>query len=128
MRKFLTTALCLLPILALGACQNARDYETAGTLGGGALGGAIGNSIGDGKGQIIATIGGALVGLFTGNMVGRAMAPPQPAQQGYVVAPASGQPPWQCYETYDSYNGRQRYCNRQTYYSELPPTPLLSIR
>ena len=29
MRKFLTTALCLLPILALGACQNLPDGPSA---------------------------------------------------------------------------------------------------
>jgi surface antigen len=63
--------------LALGllaACESPQpSKEDIGMAAGAVLGGVIGHQIGGGRGQTVATIGGAALGAFVGSRVGRNM-------------------------------------------------------
>ena len=72
MRKYLTPALLVLPLLA--ACEsNSPPKQDVGMAGGVVVGGVLGHQIGHGSGQTVATIGGAALGAFLGSRVGARM-------------------------------------------------------
>ena len=56
-------ALALAALTALAGCQTyGGPREGIGALGGAVAGGLIGNQIGSGSGQVLATVGGAVLG------------------------------------------------------------------
>ena len=72
MRKYLTAALLVLPLLA--ACESySPSKQDIGMAAGAVVGGVLGHQIGHGSGQTVATIGGAALGAFFGSHVGRKM-------------------------------------------------------
>ena len=72
MRKYLTPALLVLPLLA--ACESySPSKHDVGMAAGAVVGGVLGHQIGHGSGQTLATIGGAALGAFFGSHVGRKM-------------------------------------------------------
>jgi len=70
MRRF---ALVLAIPLALAACENPNQKQTAGTVLGGVAGGLIGSTIGAGSGRTAAIIAGAALGALAGNQLGAAL-------------------------------------------------------
>ena len=72
MRKYLTAALLVLPLLA--ACESySPSKQDVGMAAGAVVGGVLGHQIGHGSGQTVATIGGAALGAFLGSHVGARM-------------------------------------------------------
>ena len=67
--------LALLPVVAvLGGCAGENHPgmgEVLGTVGGAVLGGVAGNKVGDGSGQKLATVIGAMAGGLAGNWIGK---------------------------------------------------------
>jgi surface antigen len=63
-------ALLLSSVLVLGACEQGRQKETAGTVLGGVGGALLGSQFGGGTGRLISTAVGTLAGAFIGNQVG----------------------------------------------------------
>ena len=82
MRKLLLAGACL---LALSACQ-AHNPQTQGALIGGLAGGLLGNTVGSGSGKIIATVGGAILGIIVGsNLVSGTYTHNQPQRRTVVT-------------------------------------------
>jgi outer membrane lipoprotein SlyB len=72
MRKYLTAALLVLPLLA--ACESySPSKQDVGMAAGAVVGGVLGHQVGNGTGQTVATIGGAALGAFLGSRVGARM-------------------------------------------------------
>jgi surface antigen len=72
MKKFFV----VLPVaaaLALGACQDAGQKQTGGTLIGAGLGALAGSQIGSGGGKLAAVAIGTLAGAFLGSEVGKSL-------------------------------------------------------
>jgi surface antigen len=61
----ITIIAALLSVSLIGT--TACDKETLGTLGGAAGGGLLGSQVGGGKGKVLATVGGTLLGAYLGN-------------------------------------------------------------
>lgn len=59
--------------LALAACEQGREKETAGTLVGAGLGGLLGSTVGGGKGKLAAVAIGTLAGAWAGNSIGASL-------------------------------------------------------
>ncbi|MEM7172781.1 MAG: RT0821/Lpp0805 family surface protein [Pseudomonadota bacterium] len=57
----------------LGACEQGREKEFAGSAIGAIAGGLLGSQFGGGNGQIAATAVGAMAGLFIGNQIGKGL-------------------------------------------------------
>lgn len=56
--------------VALAGCQGMRK-EDQGALAGAAIGGAVGHNFGSGRGKVLATMGGAVLGALAGSNIGR---------------------------------------------------------
>ena len=67
------TVLAVLVCVALAACSQGREKETAGTLVGAGTGALIGSQVGGGKGQLAAIAIGTLMGAWAGNEVGKSL-------------------------------------------------------
>ncbi len=59
--------------LALGACADQGQKQTAGTILGGVGGAVLGSQIGGGSGRIIATAIGTLAGAMIGSEIGKSL-------------------------------------------------------
>lgn len=67
------TAVALTLCVALAACAQGREKETAGTIVGAGTGALIGSQLGSGKGQLAAIAIGTLMGAWAGNEVGKSL-------------------------------------------------------
>lgn len=63
MKNTIMAALLSVSLIGTTAC----DKETLGTLGGAAGGGLLGSQVGGGKGKVLATVGGTILGAYLGN-------------------------------------------------------------
>jgi surface antigen len=59
--------------LALTACENGNQKQTAGTVIGAVAGGLLGSTIGKGAGRTAAIVAGAAIGGLAGNQLGAAL-------------------------------------------------------
>ena len=59
--------------LALGACADQGQKQTAGTILGGVGGAVLGSQVGGGSGRIIATAIGTLAGAMIGSEIGKSL-------------------------------------------------------
>jgi uncharacterized protein YcfJ len=70
----------------LAACETPQpSKEDIGMAAGAVLGGVIGHQIGGGRGQTVATIGGAALGAFVGSRAGRNMDRNDQARAAYAL-------------------------------------------
>jgi len=73
MKKGLVSALLVLSVSGLTACEHSPTKRQFGTVVGGILGGVLGHQIGRGNGRAAATVLGTLAGGALGNYVGGEM-------------------------------------------------------
>jgi len=72
--KLQKSALPVILVLALGACQQGQvNKQTGGTIIGAGLGALVGSQIGSGGGQLAAVAVGTLAGAFLGSEVGKSL-------------------------------------------------------
>ena len=68
------TALALVTVLSLSACESTEGHKTdIGTVAGAIVGGLAGQSVGSGRGRVLATLAGAAGGAWIGRQIGAAL-------------------------------------------------------